>query len=146
MNMAQKNFLLVDDDCEDTELFTEAVESVDANVACLNAIHGGEALEKLTSHKIQRPDIIFLDINMPIMNGWQLLDKLKENAELKQIPVIMYSTSSKKSDMKTALSSGALCFFTKPDNYQRLKKILHIVVTHLNSENLAKVCEAIQQA
>jgi CheY-like chemotaxis protein len=144
--MSQKNFLLVDDDCEDTELFTEAVESVDATVACLNAVHGGEALDQLTSRKIQRPDIIFLDINMPVMNGWQLLDKLKENDELKQIPVIMYSTSSKKSDMKTALSSGALCFFTKPDNYQRLKKILHIIVTYMKNENLAKVCEAIENA
>jgi CheY-like chemotaxis protein len=144
--MTPRNFLLVDDDYDDTELFTEAVESVDATVSCLNAAHGREALEKLTSRMIEKPDIIFLDINMPIMNGWQLLDKLKEDADLRQIPVIMYSTSSKRSDMKIALSSGALCFFTKPDNFQRLKKILHIVVSYMNNENLEKVCEAIQKA
>lgn len=137
---------MVDDDYDDTELFTEAVGSVDATVSCLNAAHGREALEKLTGRMIEKPDIIFLDINMPIMNGWQLLDKLKEDADLRQIPVIMYSTSSKRSDVKTALSSGALCFFTKPDNFQRLKKILHIVVSYMNNENLEKVCEAIQKA
>jgi CheY-like chemotaxis protein len=143
--MISRNFLVVDDDSEDTELFTEAISSVDATVSCLKAVHGRDALDKLSGHEIQRPDIIFLDINMPIMNGWQLLSKLKENEELKKIPVIMYSTSSRKSDVKAALSSGALCFFTKPDNYGRLRQILQIVVKYMKEGNLDHVCEAIQQ-
>jgi CheY-like chemotaxis protein len=144
--MNNKKFLLVDDDYEDTELFAEAVESIDAGVACLNAAHGKDALDKLTGQAIQKPDIIFLDINMPVMNGWQFLSKLKEMEELKEIPVIMYSTSSKRSDMNTAMSSGALCFFTKPDNYHRLKKILEIILTHLKNGKLSEVCDAIQKA
>lgn len=144
--MISRNFLVVDDDLEDTELFAEAVGAVDASVSCLNAVHGRDALDKLSGHEIQRPDIIFLDINMPIMNGWQLLTKLKENEELKKIPVIMYSTSSKKSDVKDALSSGALCFFTKPSNYNRLKQILQIVVEYMENGHLDQVCEAIQRS
>ena len=144
--MDSKKFLLVDDDSEDTELFTEAVEAIDPTVACLNAMHGKDALDKLTEQTIEKPDIIFLDINMPVMNGWQFLDKLKENEELKEIPVIMYSTSSKKSDLNTALSSGAVCFFTKPENFQRLKKILQIILTYLKNDNISQVCDAIQNA
>jgi CheY-like chemotaxis protein len=144
--MATKKFLLVDDDCDDTELFSEAIESLDASAFCLNASHGKEALEKLQKQEIQMPDIIFLDINMPVMDGWQFLSKIKQSEILREIPVIMYSTSSKKSDVKTAMSSGALCFFTKPDSFLRLKKILQIVVLHMENGKLDKVCDAISAA
>ena len=144
--MKPKNFLVVDDDCEDTELFVEAVGSVDAEVNCLNAVHGREALDKLNGHTIQLPDIIFLDINMPVMNGWQFLTEIKESNDLRQIPIIMYSTSSNRSDVKNAISAGALCFFTKPDDYLRLKKILQIVVSYMDNNDLSRVCEAIQKA
>jgi CheY-like chemotaxis protein len=144
--MSARKFLLVDDDCDDTELFSEAMESVDASVSCLNASHGKEALDKLQKQEIQRPDIIFLDINMPVMDGWQFLSKIKQTENLREIPIIMYSTSSKKSDVRTAMSSGALCFFTKPDSFQRLKKILQIVVLHMENGKLDKVCDAISAA
>ncbi|HEY4286506.1 MAG TPA: response regulator [Puia sp.] len=144
--MIARNFLVVDDDCEDTELFTEAVGSVDASVSCLNAEHGKDALDKLNRQVIEKPDIIFLDINMPIMNGWQFLATIKESEALREIPVIMYSTSSQRSDIRSALSAGALCFFTKPDNFQRLKKILQVVLEYMANDKLDQVCEAIQKA
>ena len=136
--------MVVDDDCDDTELFAEAIESVDASVSCLNASDGREALDKLKSKIFERPDIIFLDINMPIMNGWEFLSRLKGSEGLKEIPVIMYSTSSKSSDINTAMSSGALCFFTKPNSFLTLKNILRIVVEYMQKGNLDKVCDAIK--
>lgn len=138
--------MLVDDDIDDTELFTEAVESVDASVNCLNAADGREALAKLSSKTQRKPDLIFLDINMPVMNGWQFISRLKDDEKLKEIPVIMYSTSSKMTDFKTALDSGALCFFTKPDSFTTLKNILRIVLEHLNNDDLDRVCDAIHQS
>jgi CheY-like chemotaxis protein len=86
--MAARKFLVVDDDCDDTELFAEAIASVDASVSCYNAADGKQALDKLTNKDIERPDLIFLDINMPGMNGWQFLSGLKGNENLKSIPVI----------------------------------------------------------
>jgi len=138
--------MLVDDDMDDTELFTEAVGSVDASVSCLNAFDGKEALAKLYNKAGSKPDLIFLDINMPIMNGWQFLSHLKDDEKLKEIPVIMYSTSSKMTDFRTALDSGALCFFTKPDSFITLKNILRIVLEHLHNDDLDKVCDAIHQS
>jgi CheY-like chemotaxis protein len=74
--MAVRRFLVVDDDCDDTELFAEAMESVDASVSCLNAVDGREALNKLYNHQLERPDLIFLDINMnPMLIGLLTYDK-----------------------------------------------------------------------
>jgi CheY-like chemotaxis protein len=143
--METRKFLVVDDDCDDTELFAEAIGSLDAAVSCLNACDGKDALDKLKSHTIDKPDIIFLDINMPIMNGWQFLSSLKGNEDLKEIPVIMYSTSSKSSDVQTAMSSGALCFFTKPNSFLTLRNILQVVVDYMKRGNLDKVCDAIRR-
>ena len=144
--MSARKFLVVDDDADDAELFAEAVGSVDPSVACMNASHGKEALDKLVRDENEKPDIIFLDINMPVMNGWQFLSKIKESPTLKAIPIIMYSTSSKATDISTAKSSGALCFFTKPTSFMILKKILRIVINFMEIGQLDKVCEEISKA
>src|SRR6202012_3097757 len=141
--MTKKKLLLVDDDSDDTELFSEAVGEVDNSVLCHFASDGMEALEKLSEQKIETPDLIFLDINMPEMNGWQFLERVKRNQSLKDIPVIIYSTSSQRSDVLHARTSGALCFVTKPANYGRLKKILEIVISYMEKGALSGVCDAV---
>jgi len=141
--MSTKTFFLIDDDADDSELFHEAIEAVDKSVNFCFAADGKEALHKLIRKEVGVPDIIFLDINMPDMNGWQLLDRLKRDESYKDIPVIMYSTSSQKSDIKLAMDSGALCFVTKPDTFLRLKKIMEVVITHMEQGLLRSVCEAI---
>jgi CheY-like chemotaxis protein len=143
--MTEKTFLLVEDDNDDCELFTEAIEAVDASVRFYFASDGIEALDKLSDNAIQSPDIIFLDINMPQMNGWQFLNRLKEDKTLKDIPVIMYSTSSQMKDMKKASASGALCFLTKPNSFLHLKKMLEVVVFHMRQNRLDGVCDAVHK-
>jgi CheY-like chemotaxis protein len=143
--MTEKTFLLVEDDSDDCELFTEAIEAVDASVRFYFVTDGNEALDKLSGKAIQPPDIIFLDINMPQMNGWQFLTRLKEDETLRDIPVIMYSTSSQIKDMKKASASGALCFFTKPNSFLHLKKMLEVVVFHLRQNRLDGVCDAVHK-
>jgi len=139
----KKKILLVDDDADDLELFSEAVGEVDGSVFCDCASDGNEVLEKLKGQGISAPDVIFLDLNMPAMSGWQFLEKVKGNESLKDIPVIIYSTSSQRNDILHAKASGALCFVTKPENYGRLKKILEIVITYLDKGALDTVCEAV---
>jgi CheY-like chemotaxis protein len=141
--MTTKTFLLVEDDSDDTELFTEAIGAVDASVLCYSAADGREALAKLNAKSIGAPDLIFLDINMPGMNGWQLLNRLKSDQSYKDIPVIMYSTSSQIKDIKNASASGALCFFTKPNSFLKLKKILEVVVSCMERNALDAVCDAV---
>jgi CheY-like chemotaxis protein len=143
--MTAKTFLLVDDDRDDTELFTEAIEAVDASVRFYSATDGREALDKLSAKVIVAPDLIFLDINMPEMNGWQLLNRLKHDQDLKDIPVIMYSTSSQIKDRKNASASGALCFFTKPNSFVHLKKILEVVVSCMQQDALDVLCDSVHK-
>ncbi len=133
-------FLLIDDDTDDRELFCEALATVDPVIVCEQATDGAEALGRLRNKEISEPDIIFLDINMPVMNGWQFLTKLKNDEAYKHIPVIMYSTSSNVKDRRIADEMGALCFVTKPHAFRLLQNILDVVVTHVTKKSLKEIC------
>ena len=122
-------FLLADDDADDKTLFCEALSEIDPSIVCHTASDGKEALAILAGAQVKKPSIIFLDINMPVMDGWQCLGKIKENTDHKNIPVIMYSTSSYQRDIELALEGGAFCFFTKPSDYRELRSILKLIAT-----------------
>src|SRR5262245_34727165 len=123
-------FLLADDDADDKTLFCEALAEINPGIVCHTAGDGKEALAILAKDQLKKPDIIFLDINMPVMDGWQCLGRLKEDAKHRNIPVIMYSTSSYQRDIDLALESGAFCFFTKPSDYRELRSILKLIATN----------------
>ena len=131
-----KKFLIVDDDSDDSEMFCEAFQEAIPRSICFRAPNGRRALMALDNEEIELPDLIFLDINMPLMDGWQCLTKLKEGEPYQNIPVIMYSTSSYPEDVAKAQRLGALCFFSKPSNFNELKKGLSLVVEHLNMGSL----------
>ena len=138
-----KRFLVIDDDTDDRELFTEALASVDPVIVCDQATDGAEALKRLAAKEIGQPDLIFLDINMPVMDGWQFLKRLKKDEVYRHIPVIVYSTSSTLKDKRIADDLGALCFITKPDAFGRLKHMLGIVVMHVRAADLTRICNAV---
>jgi CheY-like chemotaxis protein len=136
--MAQK-VLLIDDDADDRALFCEAIEEIDPKINCNTATDGRKALSKLNNREIELPDIIFLDINMPGITGWECLVKLKEHEAYKNIPVIMYSTSSNDADINKANRLGALCFFSKPSNFKSLKASLEIVIQNFKNNSLSSI-------
>src|ERR1700749_3382066 len=113
-----KNILLIDDDQGDVGLFGEALMTVDPRIQFHSAKTGLKALELLRSPQTVTPDLIFLDINMPEMNGWQCLAELKTSPHLKKIPVIMYSTSASKADEQKASNLGARAIHRKPDRFE----------------------------
>lgn len=133
----KKKFFLVDDDMDDIQLFKEAVSEINDSIILQSAIDGQDAIDKLSSGEVEDPDVIFLDINMPIMNGWQFLAALK-GGNYRHIPVIMFSTSPNQQDIDKALGLGALCFFSKPDDYSRLKEILEVVVQNDDAQSILK--------
>jgi CheY-like chemotaxis protein len=118
--------LNVDDDQEDIEIFCDAVREIDPSIICLIAKSAGEALQILNSD-LELPQYIFLDINMPKIDGNACLKEIKRDRRLKGIPVIMYSTYSRKTDIEVykALDAG---FLTKQNSYYglvaELKKVL----------------------
>ncbi len=130
-----KRFLLADDDEDDAMLFREALQEIDPAIICYYAVDGREVMDKL-DREFEIPHIIFLDVNMPGMDGWVCLTKLKQDTRYKHIPIIMYSTSSYQRDADKALDLGALCFFTKPNDFKQLKNILEVVAENLKGDLL----------
>lgn len=125
------SILLADDDLDDTELFSEAVHEIDPTVMFYSVTNGSEVLIDLQSSRIKSPNIIFLDINMPNVNGWECLKALKEDRQLASIPVIIYSTSSAPRDKQMAAELGALYFLTKPERFEELKSFLRFVLNNV---------------
>jgi DNA-binding response OmpR family regulator len=110
----EKICFLIDDDLDDQEIFALALQEVDENFKCLTANSGYEALQKLSFANSVVPDYIFLDLNMPRMNGKECLIEIKKFEKLNKIPVIIYSTSSSQNDIIDAQRLGASNFITKP--------------------------------
>jgi CheY-like chemotaxis protein len=124
-----RKFLLVDDDTDDAFIFNEAISKI-GSVECITTGDALELFDLLSKHHIGNTDLIFLDINMPMINGWDCLKQLKSSSDYNNIPVIMYSTSSARRDIDTAYSLGADLFITKPEDFRELSGILEIVATH----------------
>lgn len=135
----EKIFLLADDDADDRQLFCEALEEIDPSIVCYCAMDGKMVLELLQNEELKKPQVIFLDINMPGMNGWECLKQLKDKDEFKHIPVLIYSTSSHQKEANIALDMGALCFFTKPTYFKELKDILKVLVTNVDGNLLEAI-------
>ncbi len=130
--MGTKTFLLADDDRDDIDMFCEALLSIDPSIICHFAGNGRLALKMLNELK-EKPHIIFLDVNMPVMTGWQCLKLLKEDEQYKHLPVIVTSTSSHLRELDMAAEFGALCYFTKPNNFDELTRVLQVIVANLGA-------------
>lgn len=113
--------MIGDDDIDDIELFHEAVREIKPDAEIIISHNGRQLLSQLQT---EIPAVIFLDINMPEMNGWECLKYLKHDAALKHIPVVMYTTSSSKRDIEIARDMGAYKLITKPDRFQDLLSLL----------------------
>ncbi len=104
--------LLVEDDPEDQELFLEALHSMTSSVGCFAVNNGEEALLTLM-HKDVMPDYIFTDLNMPKMNGLELLEALRGFEKFRSIPVIVFSSNCSDDVVRQAMQLGARAVYSK---------------------------------
>lgn len=126
-----RSILLIDDDDDDRSLFKEALSIHDKSIQCWTANDGQQGLELLTYELVILPDLIFLDLNMPKMNGIDFLKNVKSNRGFKTIPVVMYTTSSHPADVKKTKELGAIDYLTKPSDFNELyKKIVAVLNKH----------------
>jgi CheY-like chemotaxis protein len=122
------NVLYADDDVDDREMFCEAIKEINPAIKVVLGKDGEETLKILSVQK-ELPDLIFLDINMPRMDGIECLGKIKSDDRLKSIPVIIYSTTSNKSDQTKIALLGASDFILKGNSFEVAKDSLSKILT-----------------
>lgn len=120
--------LLVDDDAIDRELFADAISLTGKGYKIEEAQNGEVALNYL--HAANRlPDLIILDLNMPVKDGRETLMELKTHTRLRNIPVCIMSTSSAPFDIESAYTTGANLFLVKPLEFKKLTEMLGSLLT-----------------
>ena len=140
----QLNILLADDDIDDCLFFKKALEELQLSTHLIT-VHDGEQLMNFLSENSEHlPDVLFLDLSMPRKNGFECLSEIKENKKLKDLPVVMFSTSfpqdrNYEENMINTLSNmGAYQYIRKSGDFVQLKQFIHntlIMVEENNSPN-----------
>lgn len=145
MNISPLNILLADDDIDDCFFFKQAVDELQLPVN-FTAVHDGEQLmQYLTNETDKLPHLLFLDLNMPRKNGFECLSEIKHHEKLKQLPVIMFSTSFEQGAADQLYLNGAQYFVRKPSEFAQLKKIIHqtliLMSTVLPFDNIGNIAQ-----
>ncbi|HDZ04965.1 hypothetical protein LCGC14_0348270 [marine sediment metagenome] len=135
--MDKLKILLVDDDEDDRQFFADALEGIELNTELRQLENGKSCMEYLLGNTENTPDLVFLDLNMPIMNGFECLEAIRRTPHLKGLLVAIYSTSSAERDIEETFEKGANIYIKKPSSFSELKKSLKQVVKmnwayHLN--------------
>ncbi|RYY41713.1 MAG: response regulator [Chitinophagaceae bacterium] len=120
-----EKILLVDDDPDDAFLLERALAELPVPIKFHSIEDSDEVIAAVTLH---RPDLIFMDMNMPKKNGLECLQALQEQPVLANIPIILYSSSELASLMETAYAHGASLFFRKPSTFLGMVSALRTIV------------------
>src|SRR4051812_48020386 len=123
--MPNLNVLLVDDDSEESYLFNEALEHAHLNITLSRAHDGNDLMAYLL--KEARPDLVFMDINMPYKDGLEALTEIRSNSKFKNLPLIIYSTTKNEDSIDACYEKGANLFVIKPDDFDELMKVVEKV-------------------
>ncbi len=125
------NILLADDDMDDRLFFAKALKEITVFTNLVTVNNGDELMDYLFKNETQLPHVLFLDLSMPRKTGFECLAEIKENYNLKKLPVVMYTTSYTKSiDFEDNLKStlhrmGAQNYIRKPGDFKVLKQVIH---------------------
>ncbi len=116
--------LLADDDLDDCIMFEKALKELPINTNLKTVYDGDDLLKELSLKNNGLPDLIFLDLNMPRINGAECLHIIKTSEELKKIPVIIFSTSIHETLARKLIDKGAKECIQKPSSFRELKNVI----------------------
>ena len=126
--MSVKFILLADDDVDDQMLFQDAVDEIAGDIRIRTVYSGEQLMRLLTRSDAVLPDLIFLDLNMPMKSGHECLEEIRSNDKLKHIPVAIFSTSVSNADVDKSMYGGANVYIRKPGNFSKLKDVISKVI------------------
>lgn len=121
----RKNVMLAEDDQDDQMFFKEAVDEISNEIQLQIKNNGEELMTTLINDHGPVPDIIFIDLNMPIKDGFSCLQEIKVSEKLKNCTVVILTTSNNPDHMDLAYKLGATLYVCKPNNFKDLKSILN---------------------
>jgi CheY-like chemotaxis protein len=126
----KRAILLIEDDVVDQMLLQRAIKGLGMKNRLYLAGDGEEALDFLNNGANEKPALIFLDLNMPKMNGIEFLKTLKNDQNLRMIPVIILTTSKEDKDIRESFSLGVAGYMVKPVDYSKFVQIIKAIDTY----------------
>jgi CheY-like chemotaxis protein len=127
LKVINKPILLVEDDHVDVMTIRRALKEIEVANSLVTVENGEMALSYLRDASSERPCIIFLDLNMPIMNGLEFLQEAKADPALKAIPVIVLTTSEEQQDKVSSFNLGVAGYMAKPVDYRRFVEMMRSI-------------------
>ena len=125
------HILLADDDMDDRSFFEKALKEIPVATQLITVNNGEQLMDYLNEHSADLPDVLFLDLSMPRKTGFECLSEIKENEKLKDLPVVMFTTSFtrgidfEQNLMNTLTRMGAQDYIRKPGDFEELKQVIH---------------------
>ncbi len=131
--MKKHYIFLADDDFDDRQLFSEALEELPFLVEVVTFDNGVTLMAELLKPETKLPDLIFLDLNMPLMNGEECLADIRDESKFANIPIIIYSNYLDIPKVELLYSKGANRFLKKPEQFSKLKSALSYCIESIES-------------
>jgi len=138
MNLNQLKILLADDDIDDCIFFKEALVELLLSTHLTTVNDGEQLMQLLTNETNVLPHVLFLDLNMPRKNGFECLTEIKLSKKLKQLPVIVFSTSFEQEVVNQLYKNGAQYFIRKPSEFSQFKNIIQLSLALITKENISQ--------
>ena len=136
MPIHKLKILLADDDLDDCLFFQEVLEELSLSSSLTYVHNGDELMHWLNNQQDVLPDVLFLDLNMPRKNGKECLTEIRANDKLKNLPVIIYSTSYELNNSNWLYQNGAKYYIRKPSDFVTLKQIINKALSLIAEKNL----------
>ncbi|WP_026978330.1 response regulator [Flavobacterium tegetincola] len=132
------DLLLADDDCDDCLFFQEALDELPMDCILTTVNDGVALMAYLTQSTSRLPKALFLDLNMPLKSGFECLSEIRSIEHLKQLPVIIFSTSFDTEVIHSLYANGASYYIRKPGEFDSLKYVIEEAIRRVDVSNFTQ--------
>lgn len=130
MSKMNYSILIAEDDFDDRLLIQDAFEANGIEAGVTEYAENGDELMTILSNREEPPTLIFMDLNMPKMDGREAIKAIKSDPQFKQIPVIVFTTSASEDDIQSSYLQGVNTYFTKPTMFKDLVEMVSVIKTY----------------